>query len=141
MINHDAAKKSDSCVMIIFGATGDLTKRKLYPALYYLAHDGYLPANFAVIGVGRQEMTSKAFRDRSSSRSMMRRRTLSVPGVKREMPPRCATIISPAGVQLGTGDGCVGVGARERQASADHVNGAAVGLHCERRVELEGTLL
>ncbi len=48
--------------MIIFGATGDLTKRKLYPALYYLARDGYLPSNFAVIGVGRQEMSSEDFK-------------------------------------------------------------------------------
>jgi glucose-6-phosphate 1-dehydrogenase len=62
MMNNDAAKKSDSCVMIIFGATGDLTKRKLFPALYYLARDGYLPSGFAVIGVGRQEMSSEDFR-------------------------------------------------------------------------------
>ncbi len=47
--------------MIIFGATGDLTKRKLFPALYNLAKDGFLPANFAVIGVGRQELESEDF--------------------------------------------------------------------------------
>ncbi len=55
-------KKSDPCVMIIFGATGDLTKRKLFPALYYLAREGYLPENFAVIGVGRQELSTEEFR-------------------------------------------------------------------------------
>ncbi len=48
--------------MIIFGATGDLTKRKLFPALYYLAKNGFLPENFAVIGVGRQELSGEAFR-------------------------------------------------------------------------------
>ena len=48
--------------MIIFGATGDLTKRKLFPALYNLAKDKFLPENFAIIGVGRQEMETEEFR-------------------------------------------------------------------------------
>src|SRR6476469_2543082 len=58
----DGAKKADPCVMVIFGATGDLTKRKLLPALYNLAKDDFLPHKFAVIGVGRQEMSSEEFR-------------------------------------------------------------------------------
>ncbi len=58
----DNAKKADPCVMVIFGATGDLTKRKLLPALYNLAKDDFLPHKFAVIGVGRQEMSSEEFR-------------------------------------------------------------------------------
>ncbi len=48
--------------MVIFGATGDLTKRKLFPALYNLAKDDFLPHTFAIIGVGRQEMSSEEFR-------------------------------------------------------------------------------
>ena len=48
--------------MVIFGSTGDLTKRKLFPALYYLLKDGFLPDNFAIIGVGRQEMSTDEFR-------------------------------------------------------------------------------
>lgn len=48
--------------MVIFGATGDLTKRKLLPALYNLAKDDFLPHSFALLGVGRQEMTSEEFR-------------------------------------------------------------------------------
>jgi len=48
--------------MIIFGATGDLTKRKLFPALYNLAKGDFLPDRFAIIGVGRQEMESNEFR-------------------------------------------------------------------------------
>ena len=48
--------------MVIFGATGDLMKRKLLPALYNLAKEDFLPHKFAIIGVGRQEMTSEAFR-------------------------------------------------------------------------------
>ena len=49
--------------MVIFGATGDLTKRKLFPALYNLAKDGHMPDRFAIVGVGRQEMLSDEFRD------------------------------------------------------------------------------
>ena len=58
----DSRKKADPCVMIIFGATGDLTKRKLFPALYNLAKDDFLPHTFAIIGVGRQELTTEEFR-------------------------------------------------------------------------------
>jgi len=47
--------------MVIFGATGDLTKRKLLPALYNLAKEDFLPHTFAIIGVGRQEMTTEEF--------------------------------------------------------------------------------
>jgi glucose-6-phosphate 1-dehydrogenase len=57
----ESRKKADPCVMIIFGATGDLTKRKLFPALYNLAKDDFLPHKFAIIGVGRQELTSDEF--------------------------------------------------------------------------------
>jgi glucose-6-phosphate 1-dehydrogenase len=49
--------------MVIFGATGDLTKRLLFPALYNLVKNGFLNEKFAIVGVGRQEMSSKEFRD------------------------------------------------------------------------------
>ncbi|MGI8885119.1 MAG: glucose-6-phosphate dehydrogenase [Pyrinomonadaceae bacterium] len=52
----DIHKTAAPCVMVIFGATGDLTKRKLFPALYNLAKQGFLPENFAIVGVGRQEL-------------------------------------------------------------------------------------
>ncbi|MBE7516786.1 MAG: glucose-6-phosphate dehydrogenase [Chloracidobacterium sp.] len=55
-------KTADACVMIIFGATGDLTKRKLLPALYNLAKGDFLPHKFAIVGVGRQEMSTDEFR-------------------------------------------------------------------------------
>jgi glucose-6-phosphate 1-dehydrogenase len=48
--------------MFIFGATGDLTKRKLFPAIYNLAKDGHMPDNFAIIGVGRQEIGTDEYR-------------------------------------------------------------------------------
>jgi len=53
----------DGCVLVIFGASGDLTRRKLLPALYALAHDGLLPDRFAVIGFARREKDHEAFRD------------------------------------------------------------------------------
>lgn len=52
------------CVMVIFGAAGDLTKRKLIPALYNLKHSQLLSDNFAVIGVARAEMSDEEFRNR-----------------------------------------------------------------------------
>jgi glucose-6-phosphate 1-dehydrogenase len=52
------------CVMVIFGAAGDLTKRKLIPALYNLASDNLLPPDFAVVGVARPEMSSDDFREK-----------------------------------------------------------------------------
>ena len=48
---------SDPCVMVIFGFTGDLTRRKLIPALYNLATQQLLSREFAVIGVGRTAMS------------------------------------------------------------------------------------
>lgn len=50
------------CQLVIFGASGDLTKRKLLPAIYNLAQAGLLPPSFAVIGFARQAMTDDAFR-------------------------------------------------------------------------------
>lgn len=51
------------CIFVIFGATGDLTARKLLPALYNLALDGQLPSQFAVVGFARKEKTHAQFRD------------------------------------------------------------------------------
>jgi glucose-6-phosphate 1-dehydrogenase len=53
-----------SCIMVIFGAAGDLTKRKLVPALYNLKRANLLSDNFAVIGVARAEMKTEEFRQR-----------------------------------------------------------------------------
>jgi glucose-6-phosphate 1-dehydrogenase len=48
--------------MVVFGATGDLARRKLLPAFYNLAHDGALPARFSLVGVARGEMSDDDFR-------------------------------------------------------------------------------
>jgi glucose-6-phosphate 1-dehydrogenase len=48
--------------LVIFGATGDLARRKLLPALYNLAHDGSLPGHFHLVGVSRKDKTDEEFR-------------------------------------------------------------------------------
>ncbi|MFO0554251.1 MAG: glucose-6-phosphate dehydrogenase [Polyangiaceae bacterium] len=50
------------CALVIFGATGDLAKRKLIPALYNLAREGVLPEAFEVVGIGRSAADENAFR-------------------------------------------------------------------------------
>ncbi len=60
----EVRRAPDSCILIIFGASGDLTKRKLFPALYSLAYRGLLPEHFAVVGVSRSEETDDEFRER-----------------------------------------------------------------------------
>jgi glucose-6-phosphate 1-dehydrogenase len=49
--------------LTIFGATGDLARRKLLPALYNLAHEGTLPEDFNLIGIARGEKPDEEFRD------------------------------------------------------------------------------
>src|SRR5213076_873036 len=58
--------KADPCTLVIFGGAGDLTKRKLIPAIYYLAAQKLLPENFALLGVARDPNTDEGYR------SMMR---------------------------------------------------------------------
>ena len=54
--------KADPCVLVIFGATGDLTRRKLIPALFDLACEGCMPQAFRVLGIGRSAMSDDEFR-------------------------------------------------------------------------------
>ena len=57
---------ADSCVMVIFGASGDLTKRKLIPALCNLARDKLLSGEFAVIGLATRDLDTESFRQKLS---------------------------------------------------------------------------
>ena len=52
------------CIVVIFGANGDLTKRKLLPALYRLAYDRRLSSGFAVVGISRTPMSDEQFREK-----------------------------------------------------------------------------
>ena len=56
---EDGRKADEPCTIVIFGASGDLTARKLIPALYHLYTDGQMPASFRVVGFARREKTSK----------------------------------------------------------------------------------
>ncbi|HYE66446.1 MAG TPA: glucose-6-phosphate dehydrogenase [Pyrinomonadaceae bacterium] len=55
-------RTAEPCAMVIFGASGDLTKRKLVPALYRLTQQRLVPAEFAIIGTARQLMSDQEFR-------------------------------------------------------------------------------
>jgi glucose-6-phosphate 1-dehydrogenase len=57
-------RTAEPCVLAIFGASGDLSQRKLFPALYELAYRHLLPEQFAVLGVARSQMSSEEFADR-----------------------------------------------------------------------------
>ena len=57
-------KRPHACVLTIFGASGDLTKRKLIPALYNLALERRLPERLAVVGYARSEMSHEEFRQK-----------------------------------------------------------------------------
>jgi len=59
----DEDRRSPACALVIFGASGDLTKRKLLPALEQLASYGALPPEVALIGVARTPMTDSEFAD------------------------------------------------------------------------------
>ena len=56
------ANDPNACVLVIIGASGDLTRRKLLPAIYNLAESGHLPKAFAILGVGRPAQDDEAFR-------------------------------------------------------------------------------
>ena len=73
------ARTVEPCVMVIFGATGDLTHRKLLPALYNLELEHPLPPQFTVVGVARRPFTNDEFRKQAldSVNSFSRRRPVT----------------------------------------------------------------
>ena len=60
--SQPAGKAAGPCAMVLFGAAGDLTKRKLVPALFNLAKAKLLPQNFAVLGVSVDDLSPEQFR-------------------------------------------------------------------------------
>jgi glucose-6-phosphate 1-dehydrogenase len=58
----DSRRLIEPCTVVIFGASGDLTSRKLIPALYHLALEGALPTPYRIIGFARREKTDESFR-------------------------------------------------------------------------------
>src|SRR5262249_2543660 len=62
-----SARVGDPCLLVIFGASGDLTKRLLMPALYNLRSDGLLSDRFAIVGTANADLSTEAFREKLSS--------------------------------------------------------------------------
>ena len=65
--SNEVPQKASPCVMVIYGASGDLTKRKLLPALANLAQEGLLSRQFAIIGFSFDQLTTDAFREKLSA--------------------------------------------------------------------------
>jgi len=59
---NDTRKTLSPCTIVIFGASGDLTARKLIPALYHLCKDGQLPSSYRIVGFARREKTDESWR-------------------------------------------------------------------------------
>lgn len=57
-------RTTQSSIVVIFGASGDLTRRKLVPSLFRLRKQGLLPPTLAVVGISRTEFSDEEFRDR-----------------------------------------------------------------------------
>src|SRR5271165_1260063 len=62
-VKHGAEHIPDPGILVIFGASGDLTKRKLLPALYHLRQNNLLPAKFAIVGVARRPLGNEFAED------------------------------------------------------------------------------
>ncbi|MFZ4099082.1 MAG: glucose-6-phosphate dehydrogenase [Chlamydiia bacterium] len=60
---QNGRREPDPCIMVIFGASGDLTGRKLLPALYNLQRESLLPMHFACVGMARRPKTTDQFRE------------------------------------------------------------------------------
>lgn len=63
MVIYMEITKDLSCIMVVFGGTGDLTHRKLMPAIYNLLQENMLPKNFAVVAVGRRNLSHEGYRN------------------------------------------------------------------------------
>jgi glucose-6-phosphate 1-dehydrogenase len=62
---QDQGRVADSCIMVIFGASGDLTTRMLLPAIYNLARTHLLPQEFAILGFAIDKISEEDFRQRA----------------------------------------------------------------------------
>src|ERR1700692_1457586 len=62
---QEPLQTGDSCLLVFFGASGDLTKRKIIPGLFNLACVGCMNPKFEVLGIGRTPMSSEEFRKKT----------------------------------------------------------------------------
>ncbi len=75
-------KADEPCTIVIFGASGDLTSRKLIPALYHLYLDGQMPDSFRVVGFARRDKTDESWRMEMRESLAVHSRTKSVDDAK-----------------------------------------------------------
>ncbi|MDQ6991154.1 MAG: glucose-6-phosphate dehydrogenase [Mariprofundaceae bacterium] len=61
------SNQPDPCILVVFGASGDLTKRLLIPSLFNLYCDGLLPKPFVILGMAMDDFTSDTFREKMSA--------------------------------------------------------------------------
>src|SRR5471030_2943782 len=61
--SHPIRNPANPCVLVIFGITGDLTKRLLFPALCNLGSSGLLNENFCIVGIAKEPYTNESFRE------------------------------------------------------------------------------
>jgi glucose-6-phosphate 1-dehydrogenase len=81
LVAGDERVRPAPTVLAIFGATGDLSRRKLLPALYNLAHDGLLPERFGLVGISRSAMSDQEFRAFATDAVRKHSRRAPDPGV------------------------------------------------------------
>ena len=106
----------DSCLFVMFGATGDLMRRKLLPALFQLAEDGLLPAHYQILGVARDRaMDDHSFR-------LWVRQALAEAGLFRDTAPQrwCDKCVHFQSVAEGSADDFRALAARLASLEAAH---------------------
>ena len=99
-------RRAGPCALVLFGATGDLARRKLIPALYHLASAGALPEDFAVVGVSRTVPDAEAWRARLLESTLAHSRTQ---GVDRPAWDRFATRLHTVAGDLSQPDSLAGL--------------------------------
>ena len=65
LCDYTAASPAPPCLLVIFGGSGDLARRKLLPSLYNLARHGFLEEHFAVLALGSKPLSDDAMRERA----------------------------------------------------------------------------
>ena len=69
----DRSKLTEPCSIVIFGASGDLTARKLVPAFYHLARERQMPPDYRIVGFARREKTDESWRHAKPGFAYLRR--------------------------------------------------------------------
>jgi glucose-6-phosphate 1-dehydrogenase len=91
----------EPCAITVFGASGDLTQRKIMPAFYALTLRGLLPADFGIVGVSRTEMTTEDFVERMRQAVMVNCRDEFRPDVWERLAEGLAYVSADFGVEGG----------------------------------------